>query len=136
MPHPDRTPHPADDPSASDPEAIYRAYLTTDARPAIHAATTEQLRGILAAIARNLCHHLAEPTGGVPPLGPDLRRPWQVCQVGTGTRAGLQLYRHVEQAVAAATCTPSASTLTVPPSETPTTPPSLTRSCEQPVRRR
>jgi len=34
------------------------------------------------------------------PLGPDLRRPWQVCQVGTGTRAGLQLYRHVEQAVA------------------------------------
>jgi len=99
MTHPDHGPSFADDFSA-DSESVYRVYLTTDVRPAIRAATADQMRGILAAIARHLCHHLTDPIGGIPPLSPDSRAPWQVCQAGTGTRVGLQLYSRVLQAVA------------------------------------
>lgn len=100
MPQDHQASHPTDDPDGDNPELVYRAYLTADTRLAIRAATTEQMRRILADIARHLCHQLTDPLGGVPPLGPDQRQPWQVCQVGTGTRAGFQLYHHVLQAVA------------------------------------
>ncbi len=126
MPHPDQGPSFADDVSA-DPESVYRVYLTTDVRPAIRAATADQMRGILAAIARHLCHHLTDPIGGIPPLSPDSRAPWQVCQAGTGTRVGLQLYSRVLQAVAgsylqARSCaTPASNSSVAPCSTSPTT---------------
>jgi len=100
MPHSDQPPHAADGPGTGDPESVYHLYLTTDVRPAIRAASPAQMRGILRDIGAHLCHCLRRDAGGIPGLSPGRRQPWQVCQIGSGMRAGFQLYQHVTQAVA------------------------------------
>lgn len=92
MPQPDQPSHPTSDPAH--PAAVHQVYLTTNIRSAIRVATAKQLRAALAEIARHLCYHLGDPPGL------DAGQSWQGCQVGSGTRAGFQLYHHALQAVA------------------------------------
>lgn len=84
-----------------DPESVHRAYLSADIRPAIRAATCEQMRDILHHINEHLCHQLSRDIGGFAALGPDRRRPGEICQVGAAKSAGIQLYQQVIEAVAA-----------------------------------
>jgi hypothetical protein len=105
MTHPDHDPHaagsmPAGHGSASERESVYHAYLTTDIRPAILAASPDQLRDALRHTATSLCRYLHDDIAGIAPLRPDTRQPWELCQTGHGIHAGFQLYRHVLQAVA------------------------------------
>jgi hypothetical protein len=82
-------------------EEMYRSYLDTDARPAIRAASADQLRLVLRRIAANLCYRLRlDLTESLPP-GPAPTLSWGVCQTDSATRAGCQLYHQVGQVIAA-----------------------------------
>jgi hypothetical protein len=100
MLRPDQPADPAEQPDGANPDSVYRAYLSADARPAIRAATAGQVHGILTTITWHLCDLLADPPPGLPRAGSGSRPRWQVCQVGAGLQAGLQVYCHVQQAVA------------------------------------
>lgn len=83
-----------------DPESVHRVYLTTDVRPAIHAATHQQLRDIMHRISDHLCQHLSRDIATFPAIGPDRRRPGEICQIGAAMPAGFQLYHHLTAAMA------------------------------------
>src|SRR5215469_14438205 len=65
-----------------DPESVHQVYLNTDARPAIHAATHQQLKDIVHRISEHLCQHLSRDIATFPAIGPDRRRPGEICQIG------------------------------------------------------
>ncbi len=101
MQHRDQTPQQDSDPPASDLEGIFRSYLDADARPAIRAATADQLRRVLLDIAGHLCYWLRlDMTESLPP-GPPSPVSWGICDAASATRAGFQLYHHVGQVIAA-----------------------------------
>ena len=91
------TSHPPLDP---DPESVHRVYLQADIQPAIRAATHEQLRDVVHRVSKHLCHHLGRDIGAFPAIGPNRRRPWEICQIGAAMPAGFQLYHHLTAAVA------------------------------------
>lgn len=82
-------------------ESVYRSYLDADARPAIRAASSGQLRLVLRRIAMHLCYRLRLDLAESLPPGPASALSWGVCQTDSATRAGCQLYHQVGQAIAA-----------------------------------
>lgn len=80
--------------------SVYDSYLAADVRPAIHAASVPELRTTLDQVVKLLCHHAQDDFGPAQAITADSRLPYEICEVGRGIKAGLQLYRHVGQAVA------------------------------------
>lgn len=102
MPNPDQSPHqpPAGQPSAG-PERAFRSLLAADARPAIRAASGQQLRSVLTGITSHLCRRVHRQVSDFIAAAPAPDRWPGACEAGSGMRAGFQLYDDLCRAVAA-----------------------------------
>jgi hypothetical protein len=79
MPHRDHTTRQDGDPPVPGLERAYRSCLDADARPAIRAATTTQLRAAVTGIAGHLCRRLRLDMTEFLPPGPAPAGSWGIC---------------------------------------------------------
>jgi hypothetical protein len=88
--------------SAGDtPESVCRSLLAADPRPAIRSAPAPALRDLLSEITSHLCLLLQRQASDFTTTAPPPDRWPGSCAIGSGLRAGFQLYHDLTQAVAA-----------------------------------
>lgn len=98
MPSPEQS---SRQPAGDSPEKICRSFLAIDPQPAIRAANAPKLRAVLTSLTMHLCDRVRSQasdflTGAPPPDG------WPgPCAIGSGMRAGFELYHELCRAVAA-----------------------------------
>lgn len=102
MPHPDQSPRqpPGGQPPGS-PESVCRSLLAADPRPAIRAASGQQLRTALTRITSHLCNRVHRTASDFMVAAPAQDQRPGACEIGSGMRAGFRLYDDLCRAVAA-----------------------------------
>ena len=100
MPNPD-PPQPHRGQLPASPERAFRSLLAADARPAIRAASGQQLRSVLTGVTSHLCRRVHRQASDFMAAAPAPDRWPGACEAGSGMRAGFQLYDDLCRTIAA-----------------------------------